>query len=400
MSAKCSPSSAPRKGQTRATEEVQTSAPVEVNPAASMRIGIDLRLHAYAPGGISRYARRLARALIDVISPEQLILVSHRKEQAPLTLPGARAKAVWTPPHHPLEKWSLGAELLTSRLDILHSTDFIPPVWGARRMVVTIHDLNFLHYPEYLTTEARRFYNRQISWAVMRADGILVDSIATQRDLAELLHVSPKRVTVAHLAADERFRPVPDANVAPVLKRYELEKGYLLFVGVWEPRKNLPGLLDALAMLRRDGAGPTLVIAGRPGWLYGDIYAKIQSLDLESCVRFIEAPGMDELVALYNGASVLVMPSFYEGFGFPALEAMQCGTPVVVADRASLPEVVGDAGLLIDPDDPSTIWEACRRLLDDPDLRAHHREVGIRQARTFSWRSTAEKTLAAYRAVI
>ncbi len=367
---------------------------------ASMRIGIDLRLHAYAPGGISRYARRLARALIDVVSPEQLTLISHRKEQAPLTLPGVRAKPVWTPPHHPLEKWSLGAELLTSRLDILHSTDFIPPLWGARRMVVTVHDLNFLHYPDHLTSEARRFYNRQISWAVMRADGILVDSYATQQDLADLLHVPPKRVTVAHLAADEQFRPIPDAKVTPVLKRYELDRGYLLFVGVWEPRKNLPGLLDGLAMLRRDGVRPMLVIAGRPGWLYGEIYAKIQSLDLGSCVRFIEAPGMDELVALYNGASVLVMPSFYEGFGFPALEAMQCGTPVVVADRASLPEVVGAAGFLIDPDDPSTIAEACRQLLDDPDVWAHYREAGIRQARRFSWRATAEKTLAAYRAVM
>jgi glycosyltransferase involved in cell wall biosynthesis len=380
--------------------KARTAALVEVNPVASMRIGIDLRLHAYAPGGISRYARRLARALTEVISPEQLTLISHHKEQDPLTLPGVRAKAVWTPPHHPLEKWSLGAELLTSRLDILHSTDFIPPVWGARRLVVTVHDLNFLHYPDYLTAEARRFYNRQISWAVMRADGILVDSYATQQDLVDLLHVSPKRVTVAHLAADEQFRPVPDAMVTPVLNRLELDRGYLLFVGVWEPRKNLPGLLDALAMLRSDGVCPTLVIAGRPGWLYGEIYTKIQSLELESCVRFVEAPGMDELVAMYNGASVLVMPSFYEGFGFPALEAMQCGTPVVVSDRARLPEVVGDAGLLIDPDDPSTIAEACRRLLDDPELRTHYREAGIRQAQTFSWRATAETTLAAYRTVM
>ncbi len=367
---------------------------------ASMRIGIDLRLHAYAPGGISRYARRLARALTEVISPEQLTLVAHRKEQDPLTLPGVGSRAVWTPPHHPLERWSLGAELLTSRLDVLHSTDFIPPAWGARRLVVTVHDLNFLHYPDYLTAEARRFYNRQISWAVVRADGILVDSYATQQDLADLLHVSPARVTVAHLAADERFRPVPDARVTPVLERFELDRGYLLFVGVWEPRKNLPGLLDALSMLWSGGVCPMLVIAGRPGWLYGEVYSKIQALDLESCVRFVEAPGMDDLVALYNGASALVMPSFYEGFGFPALEAMQCGTPVVVADRASLPEVVGDAGLLIDPDDPSTIAEACRRLLDDPDLGTHYRRAGIKQARTFSWRATAEKTLAAYRAVL
>lgn len=362
-----------------------------------MRIGIDLRLHAYAPGGISRYARRLARALGELVAPERLTLISHRGEQDPLAFPGVRTKAVWTPPHHPLEKWALGVELLTSRLDVLHSTDFIPPVWGARRLIVTVHDLNFLHYPDYLTSEARRFYNRQIAWAVMRADGILVDSVATQKDLETLLHVSPKRITVAHLAADDRFRPLAEAEVAPVLSRCELEPGYLLSVGVWEPRKNLPGLLEALAILRSRDACPTLVIAGRPGWLYGDVYTKIQDLALEPSVRFIESPGVDDLVALYNGAAALVMPSFYEGFGLPALEAMQCGTPVVVADRASLPEVVGDAGLLIDPDDPGTIAEACRRLLDDANLRDHCRHAGIARAATFSWRATAEKTLAAYR---
>ncbi len=263
------------KGRTRTMERGRAAASVEVYPVESMRIGIDLRLHAYAPGGISRYARRLAQALIEVIPPEQLTLIAHRKEQNPLTLPGVRAKAVWTPPHHPLEKWSLGAELLTARLDILHSTDFIPPIWGARRLVVTVHDLNFLHYPDYLTAEARRFYNRQISWAVMRADGILVDSYATQQDLVDLLHVSPKRVSVVHLAADERFRPVPDAKVTPVLERYELGRGYLLFVGVWEPRKNLPGLLDALAMLRGDGVCPMLVIAccRSRAWIWSPVCA-------------------------------------------------------------------------------------------------------------------------------
>ncbi len=362
-----------------------------------MTIGLDLRLHAYAPGGISRYARRLAQALAEVMPADQLTLVSHRKERDPLTVPGARSKRVWTPPHHSMERWLLGAELLPLGLDVFHSTDFIPPSWGARHLVVTVHDLNFLYFPDYLTAEARRFYNDQIDWAVTRADVILADSFATQRDLVKLLDVPVERVKVAHLAASEGFRSLPNAQVSEVLTRYGLEVGYILFVGVWEPRKNLPGLLDAYAMLKSESFCPPLVIAGRPGWLYDDIYAKVQSLGLDSDVKFIENPDLDALVAFYNGAAVLVLPSFYEGFGFTALEAMQCGTPVVVADRASLPEVVGEAGLLIDPDNPETIAMAIRRLLEDPDLRTRCRDLGLKQAQSFSWRATAEKTLGAYR---
>ena len=365
-----------------------------------MRVGLDLRLHAYAPGGISRYARRLAQALAAVMPTDRLTLISHRKERDPVVVTGAHAKRVWTPPHHPLERWALGAERLPLRLDVLHSTDFIPPAWGARRLVVTIHDLNFLHYPEYLTVEARRFYNDQIAWAVARADAILVDSYATQRDLVKLLNVARERIVVAQLAASDHFHPLPAGDVAAALGTHHLEKGYILFVGVWEPRKNLPGLLEAYAMLRKQGYTTKLVIAGRPGWLYGEIYTRIRSLELEPHVRFLENPDLHELVALYNGASVLVMPSFYEGFGLPALEAMQCGTPVVVAGRASLPEVVGEAGLLIDPEASETIAAAVGRLLDNPELRVVCREAGFEQAASFSWHKTAERTVMAYRMAV
>jgi glycosyltransferase involved in cell wall biosynthesis len=139
-----------------------------------------------------------------------------------------------------------------------------------------------------------------------------------------------------------------------------------------------------------------LVVAGRPGWLYDDVYAKLTALSLEPLVRFVEGPTADELTALYNGAAALVLPSFYEGFGLPALEAMQCGTPVIVADRASLPEVVGEAGIVVNPEDPALIAEACYRVLTDPDLRARLEEAGLRRAGAFSWRKTAEITLEAY----
>ena len=364
-----------------------------------MRIGIDLRLHAYAPGGISRYARHLAQALAPLLASETLTLVQHRRESDPVDVPGTRVYRAWTPPHHRMERWMLGTELLALQLDLFHSTDFIPPVWGARHTVITVHDLNFLYYPQYLTADARRYYNDQIAWAVTRADAILADSRATQRDLERLLHVDPARVTVTHLAADAYFRPLPPEETQAVLARYGLEPGYLLFVGTWEPRKNLPGLLEALAQLHARGEKRVLVIAGRPGWLYDEIFARVQSLHLEPWVRFIEQPSGADLVGLYNGALLLAMPSFYEGFGLPALEALQCSTPVVVADRASLPEVVGKAGLLIDPDDPATIADACLAIAQDEALRARLQTAGHEQVRAFTWEETARRTLEVYRRV-
>ena len=361
---------------------------------------IDLRLHAYAPGGISRYARRLAVELGRLLPPATLTLLPHRQETKALRVPGARIYRAWTPPHHRLERWALSAELWPQRFDLLHSTDFIPPWRGARRSVITVHDLNFLYYPQYLTASARRYYNAQIAWAVARADAILADSEATRRDLERLLAVPPERVRVTHLAADACFQPLPNAETRAVLTRYGLTPGYLLFVGTWEPRKNLPGLLEALALLHARGEKLHLVIAGRPGWLYADIFTRVQQLHLEAWVRFIEKVPLGDLVALYNGALALTMPSFYEGFGLPALEAMQCGTPAIVADRASLPEVMGTAGLLIDPDDPETLAEACATLAGDADLRARLRAAGLERARTFTWAATAQATLEVYREVL
>ena len=367
---------------------------------SSIRAGIDMRLHAYAPGGISRYARRLARAIAPFFSPRGLTLITHRRDHARLNLADVRNYAAWTPPHHRLERWALGAEIAPLGLDIFHATDFIPPAWGARHTVITIHDLNFLIYPQYLTDSARRYYNDQINWAVDHADAVIVDSHATGNDLKRRLHVSDERVSVVHLAADDRFQQLTIDSIAPVLKHYDLESGYFLFVGTWEPRKNLPGLLEALAHLHAKGEKSMLVIAGRPGWLYENIYQLILTLGLKDWVRFIEQPSPAQLVVLYNGASALVMPSFYEGFGLPALEAMQCGTPAIVSDRASLPEVVGHAGLLVDPEDSAAIADAMWHITHDETFRQHLRDEGLARAKAFSWEATARQTLRVYERVM
>jgi glycosyltransferase involved in cell wall biosynthesis len=295
----------------------------------------------------------------------------------------------------------LGVELAPLGLDLLHTTDFIPPAFGYRRSVITVHDLNFLYYPQFLTAESRRYYNEQIAWAVRRADHILADSDATKSDLASLLDVPLEKVTVVHLGINPAFRPLPETEARQVATKYGLEPEYLLFVGTLEPRKNLPGLLQAYRLLLdAEGTTAPLVMVGGKGWLYDEVFERVEELRLTKRVRFLHSVPDTDMPGLYNAASVLTTPSFYEGFGFPALEAMACGTPAVVSDRASLPEVVGEAGLLVNPDDPEDIAQALARVLTEGPLREQLREKGLAQAARFTWEKAARETLTVYQSVL
>jgi glycosyltransferase involved in cell wall biosynthesis len=208
------------------------------------------------------------------------------------------------------------------------------------------------------------------------------------------------KVTVVHLAADPAYRPLPGREVRQVLDRHDLAPGYVLFVGTLEPRKNLSGLLEAYgAVVDSRASVPPLVIVGGRGWLFKPVFERVEAMGLADRVCFLDRVPDGDLPALYNGAALLAIPSHYEGFGLPALEAMACGTPVVAADRASLPEVVGDAALLIDPDSPDSIAAALRHVLSDASVAARLREAGIARAACFSWARTAEETLAVYRRV-
>jgi glycosyltransferase involved in cell wall biosynthesis len=366
-----------------------------------MRVGIDARIVHYARGGIPTYVLYLLRGLAALdVDTDYYVLHSRKDRNPPLPGPNFHPVACWTPSHHRLERWALGAEVARLRLDLLHTTDFIPPVLGCRRSVITIHDLNFLYYPQFLTAESHRYYNRQIEWAVQRADHILADSHATKSDLVSLLDVPLERITVVHLAADPAFRPLAEGQARRVAAQYGLEPGYLLFVGTLEPRKNLPGLLQAYRLLRdaQVTASPLAIVGGK-GWLYDEVFERVETLGLKGHVRFLHDVPNADLPGLYNAASVLATPSFYEGFGLPALEAMACGTPVVVADRASLPEVVGKAGLLVNPEDVDHIAQALTRVLTDEALRARMQTLGLAQAARFTWERTAQATLAVYRGV-
>lgn len=365
-----------------------------------MRIGIDARIVHYSRGGIRSYVVHLLEALTELDGEAHYHILHSRKDQRETALPsaaGLRRVSCWTPSHHRLERWTLGVEIARLRLDLLHSPDFIPPAFGYDRSVITVHDLNFLYYPRFLTEESRRYYNEQIEWAVQQADHILADSHATKADLISLLDVAAEKITVVHLAADPAFRPLSDAAAGHVAKQYRLDPGYLLFVGTLEPRKNVPGLLAAYRiLLDQEATSEPLVLIGGKGWLYEEIFDRAEALDLDNHVRFLHRVPDVDLPGLYSAASVLALPSFYEGFGLPALEAMSCGTPVVVANRASLPEVVGEAGLLVDPEDPDDIAGALKRALTEDSERERMRKAGLKQAEAFSWERVARETRAVY----
>jgi glycosyltransferase involved in cell wall biosynthesis len=362
-----------------------------------MRLGIDARLTFYTRGGIAFYIRQLA-ATLPALDPANDYLIFHsRKAKEALPMPAnARRADCWTPAHHRLERAALGLELLPRRLDLLHSPDFIPPL-GPFRSVITIHDLTFLRYPQFLTADSRRYYNDQIRDAVKKADAILTDSDATRADMLNFLGVAADKATTVHLAPDPIFCPQPAEVVETVLARLNLPRGYLLFVGTFEPRKNVPGLLTAYAQL--PPGTPPLVLAGNKGWLFDDALALIANLQLNDRVRFLPDFATADLPAIYQGAIALVLPSHYEGFGLPVLEAFACGTPAVIADRASLPEIAAGAAALCNPDDPASIAGAIESVLSDSAYRQALIAKGFARVKDFSWDKCARETLAVYRKV-
>ncbi|HEY4687995.1 MAG TPA: glycosyltransferase family 1 protein [Anaerolineae bacterium] len=367
-------------------------------------IALDARLVYYRrESGIGQYIVHLARELPRLDPGRTYTLLHSRKDRINLAgAPNARRWNLWVPSHHRFEQVALPIELARARIDLLHSPDFIPPFRGRFRRVITVHDLTFLRYPQFLTAESRRYYNDQIARAVAVADHILADSHATKTDLIDLLNVPAGKISVVWLAPDARFRPLPPADARLRLDRLGLPACYVLFVGTFEPRKNVGGLLNAYRLLLDRAAGvPPLVIAGRRGWLFDETLAHIDRLGLHERVNFLDAPADDDLVALYCGASALALPSHYEGFGLPVLEAMACGLPVVVSRRGSLPEIAGDAALIIDdPDDAGRLASTIERVLTDPTLASRLREKGLARVAEFSWERCARETLAVYTSVL
>jgi glycosyltransferase involved in cell wall biosynthesis len=224
---------------------------------------------------------------------------------------------------------------------------------------------------------------------------VIAVSESTKRDLVERYGLSPDRIDVVYNGVDASFQPVPADQVNAFRTREGLPERFILFVGTLEPRKNVVRLIEAYARLPE--GRPALVLVGSKGWLYDDIFARVEALSLKEKVRFAGYVSADALPYWYNAAELLAYPSLYEGFGLPPLEAMACGTPVVTSTASSLPEVVGDAALLVDPTDVEALSVAIEKVLSDEDLRRQMQAAGLAQAQHFSWETAARGTLESYR---
>jgi glycosyltransferase involved in cell wall biosynthesis len=365
-----------------------------------LHVAVDGRLLAYVSGGITQYTRQLVSQIVPMFEPaERMTLIrSARGPRPTMDVPGLQYASVLTPPHNRFEQLTLPAELLRIRPSVVHSPDFIPPMRGPWRRVITVHDLAFLLYPETVTRASRAYYG-QIDRAVRIADAIIAVSQHTADDIGRLLTVNPDRIRVIPNGVDPTLGPISDpALLEEWCAQHGIDRPYILFAGTFEPRKNLPLLVEAFARLRRQH-DILLVLLGARGWLFEPTFERIESLDLADQVRILEGQPRSEWAVAYSGASVAVTPSLYEGFGLPVLEAMACGAPVVSSNASSLPEVVGDAGLLFQSDSVDALESALLSVLGDSALATRLQSAGFARAREFSWARAAQSTLSVYREV-
>jgi glycosyltransferase involved in cell wall biosynthesis len=377
-----------------------------------MLIGIDASRATIARRtGTETYSRNLIRALIGLGSGHRFRLYTNGAAQVPgtgdlrsLEVPGTLIANVEIRSIPFPRLWThvrLSAEMLMHPPDVLFVPAHVLPLIHPRRSVVTVHDLGYLHYPEAHRAADRRYLDWSTRWNGRQATAVLADSQATRDDLVRAYGVDPGRVHVVYLGRDEAFGPVRDVSrLARTRERYGIAGRYLLYVGTLQPRKNLARVIDAFAALAGDPAlAPTLsdvqlVLAGKRGWLYDDLFAHVTLLGIASRVVFPGYVEEADLPALLSGALALVFPSLYEGFGIPVLEAGACGVPVITSNTSSLPEVAGDAALLVDPHDVDAIADAMVRIATDAELRAELDRRGQENVKRFSWEKCARETLA------
>jgi glycosyltransferase involved in cell wall biosynthesis len=376
---------------------------------SQMRIGIDYTAAVRQGAGIGRYTRHLVDALTQIDVENQYVLlvargrirqpcpwlevVARRRHVRVVTLPlSDRTMAVlWHRLRLPLwPEWFCGA------LDVFHSPDFtLPPVFRART-ALTVHDLSFVRVPQSADPALRSYLLRVVPASVRRADVVLADSQSTRSDVIECMGADPARVEVVYPGVEPRFRPLEDAHALQAV-RNGLPDRFMLGLGTLQPRKNYERLIEAYGMARRKvGSKVKLVIVGGKGWLYESIFRRVEELGVAADVRFTGYVADEDLPALYTLAELFVFPSLYEGFGLPPLEAMACGTPVVTSNVSSLPEVVGDAALMVDALDVPALAEAIQHALSDQDLRGRMTHLGRQQAQRFTWPGAAKKLLDLY----
>jgi glycosyltransferase involved in cell wall biosynthesis len=365
-----------------------------------MRVAIDARkLHDF---GIGTYIRNLLRQLARIDHDTEYVLLCGEADLGVAAQLGPNFRAVLEPsPNYSIrEQLHVPWVLRRERPDLFHAPHYVLPAGVHCRSVVTIHDCIHLMFPQYLPSKMALAYARAQMWAAARRSHcILTVSDASKRDILQLFNVPPEKIVVVYNAIDSHFWITPEQEtVARVRERYQLDHKFVLYVGNIKPHKNLVRLIEAFDELRRGDLEDLKLL------IIGDEISKLPGLrravhrhKLHKHVRFLGYLPDDQLAVLYRMASVFAFPSLYEGFGLPPLEAMASGTPVVTSNISSLPEVVGDAAVLVDPYDVGSIVDGLRRVLTDPVRAEEMRRKGLIRAREFSWERSVAKTLEVYR---
>ncbi|MCY4145516.1 MAG: glycosyltransferase family 1 protein [Chloroflexi bacterium] len=375
------------------------------------RIALDYTPAIEQRGGIGRYVRDLTAALahIDADSDYQLFVAGATHSSLPKA-PAANfmwratpASPRWLARLWHRARFPLPVEIFTGRIDLFHATDFVlPPTLPAARTLLTVHDLSFVRVPEAASPPLKAYLDAVVPRSVARAQHILADSQATKDDLVALYGAPADKITVLYCGVDARFQPVRDRGLLGACRRKYGLAGvdYLLSVGTVQPRKNYSRVIEAVAAARQQGCDLHYAIAGGKGWLEDEMRATIARLGAQPYVHLLGLADDADLPALYSGARALVMASLYEGFGLPALEAFACGTPVISSNLSSLPEVAGEAALLVDPYDVAGIAEAVLALEKQPALRQRLAQAGYQRAAGFTWQRSARQLRSIYAALL
>lgn len=366
-----------------------------------VKVGIDasfLGNHA----GLGGYLRRVIRALARVDPDGDYTLFTNTSDPGgPLPDIGSMHR-VTVPGRNAIARNGIILPLMLARhgVDVFHAQYLAPPLCPSK-IVVTIHDLIHERYPDFYPPGIVKRFRVVVPLTVRRASAIITDSEYSKRDIVRRYRVAPEKVTVALCAADSIFQPIHDeGRLAAVRARYGTGETFLLCVGSIERRKNLRALIAAYVKLRQaDTTRAKLVLVGSEGWLNDDIFTAARDSGYDGDLVFTGYIPAEDLVALYNAATVFVYPSLFEGFGMPPLEAMACGTPVVTSNASSLPEVVGEAALTVDPHDIEALAKAMAMALGNEALRSELGNRGLRRAAEFSWESTARTISHVYREV-
>ncbi len=372
-----------------------------------MRIGIDATALPAQPVGVGNYIIQFVKALAKMDIDYELIVFAQKGKRDLFDIPNdENLHWVIVPDKSPMyrliwEQTTFPRLVHRAEVDLLHSLHYTQPVRLGCPSIVTIHDMTFFLFPDLHTRSKRLFFPFAIRSSVRRADALIAISESTRQDSIRLLGVSPQKVFTTQLGITDEFRVVKDNELlAKVRKKYDLPEEFVLYVGLVEPRKNIPFLIRAYKSLADEGIKHNLVIVGRIGWMYQEVFKQIEELGLEGRVQFTGYLPQDDLPMVYNLASLFVYPTKYEGFGLPALEAMACGTPVVTTAISSLPEIVGDAGMLIPPGDEQALASAMAEVLHDSTLFNQLRTRGLQRSEHFTWERTAQQTLKVYQQVL